>query len=296
MTPAESSVCSPGDQSRTWRHLLEETISALGSEREARWLVEEASGLSGADLVLGGPVTARCGAYLSQMVGRRLAGEPLQYVLGRWGFRSLDLLVDRRVLIPRPETEQVVEWACAELAYVRSSRSPRHRPLVADLGTGSGAIALSVASETDAEVWATDASVDALDVARANLAGIGMFAATRVRMVSGWWWDALPGSLRGRLDLVVSNPPYVGSDEELPHEVSAFEPAMALRSGTDGLDAIRVILGSAGEWLAPSGVVVVEIAPSQVASVRALAHEGGAHEVEVRADLTGRDRAVVARW
>ncbi|GAC1535662.1 MAG: peptide chain release factor N(5)-glutamine methyltransferase [Acidimicrobiales bacterium] len=276
--------------------MLEEATSTLGSAREARWLVEEASGRSATDLVLGEHVTARCGAYLSQLVGRRLAGEPLQYVLGRWAFRSLDLFVDRRVLIPRPETEQVVEWAFTELAHVLVSRPARHRPLVADLGTGSGAIALSVASETGAEVWATDASVDALDVARANLAGIGTFAATRVRMVSGWWWDALPASLRGRLDLVVSNPPYVGTGEELPHEVAAFEPAIALRSGTDGLDAIRVILGSAGEWLAPSGVVVVEMAPSQVASGCELALDGGARQVEVRSDLTGRDRAVVARW
>ncbi|GAC1600087.1 MAG: peptide chain release factor N(5)-glutamine methyltransferase [Acidimicrobiales bacterium] len=296
MTSAQVSTYSPDDPGRTWREVLEETTAALGSAREARWLAEEAAGLSGPDLVLGGPVTARCGAYLSQMVDRRLAGEPLQYVLGRWGFRSLDLFVDRRVLIPRPETEQVVEWAFAELAHVLTCRPPRHRPVVADLGTGSGAIALSMASETDAEVWATDASSDALDVARANLAGIGTFAATRVRMVSGSWWDALPEALRGRLDLVVSNPPYVGVGEDLPHEVAAFEPAVALRSGPDGLDAIRVILGSAGEWLAPAGVVVVEMAPSQVASVRALARDAGARHVEVRSDLTGRDRAVVARW
>ena len=296
MTSAQVSTYSHDDRGRTWRDVLEETTAALGSAREARWLVEEAAGLSGSDLVLGGSVTARCGAYLSQMVDRRLAGEPLQYVLGRWGFRSLDLFVDRRVLIPRPETEQVVEWAFAELAKVLTCRPPRHRPLVADLGTGSGAIALSMASETDAEVWATDASPDALDVARANLAGIGTFAATRVRMVSGSWWDALPEALRGRLDLVVSNPPYVGAGEDLPHEVAGYEPVVALRSGPDGLDAIRVILGSAGEWLAPSGVVVIEMAPSQVASVRALALDGGARYVEVRSDLTGRDRAVVARW
>ena len=296
MSAAPVSTASAGDPGRTWREVLEDTTAALGSPREARWLAEEASGLSGADLVLAGPVTARCGAYLSQMVSRRLAGEPLQYVLGRWGFRSLDLMVDRRVLIPRPETEQVVEWALAELGGVLASRPPRHRPLVADMGTGSGAIALSVASETVAEVWATDVSADALDVARANLAGIGTFAATRVRMVSGSWWDALPEALRGRLDLIVSNPPYVTAGEELPQEVAAFEPAVALRAGTDGLDALRVILGSAGEWLAPSGAVVVEMAPSQVVPVRALALDGGAREVEVRSDLTGRDRAVVARW
>ena len=122
------------------------------------------------------------------MVARRRAGEPLQYVLGSWGFRRLDLLVDRRVLIPRPETEQVVEVALELLAG-------RERPLVvADLGTGSGAIALSLARElpsTGVEVWATDISTDALDVARANLAGLGR-AAVNVRLAEGDWFGALP--------------------------------------------------------------------------------------------------------
>src|SRR5581483_11962387 len=154
------------------------------------------------------------------MVERRAAGEPLQYVLRRWGFRTLDLLVDPRVLIPRPETEVVVEVAIRELRRIDS-----RRPLVADLGTGSGAIALSIAVEVpDARVWATDASADALAVARANLAGIGSPAAKRVRIEQGSWFDALPAAFRGQFDVVVSNPPYIAAHEDLPPEVVDWEP------------------------------------------------------------------------
>src|SRR5688500_2404619 len=154
------------------------------------------------------------------MVERRAAGEPLQYVLGAWGFRSLDLYVDRRVLIPRPETEQVVEVALAELRALGAAK-----PLVVDLGTGSGAIALSIAPEVPtSQVWATDASPAALAVARANLAGIGR-AAARVRLEHGSWFAALPKLLQGRVDMVISNPPYVADGDTLPPEVADWEPA-----------------------------------------------------------------------
>ncbi|HVM63474.1 MAG TPA: peptide chain release factor N(5)-glutamine methyltransferase [Acidimicrobiales bacterium] len=279
---------------RTWRSVLDEVRGVLGSDADARWILEEASGYGRAELIvrLDEPVTARCGAYVSQMVERRLTGEPIQYVLGRWPFRDLELMVDRRVLIPRPETEQVVEWA------VQEARAIGDRDLVvADLGTGSGAIALALAKELPrAVVWATDVSADALDVARANTAGTGMWAATRVRLVEGWWWEALPGELRGALDLVVSNPPYIADEEPLPEEVDAWEPPVALRAGADGLDAARAITGGAGAWLRPGGVLVLEIAPSQAVAVLDLARGAGAAEAEVRRDALGRDRAVVARW
>ncbi len=142
--PASSAPSEPAVivDVRTWRSVLDEVRRALGSEADARWIIEEASGYGRAELVvrLDEPVTARCGAYVSSMVERRLSGEPIQYVLGRWGFRTLDLMVDRRVLIPRPETEEVVGWA------VEEARALGDRDLVvADLGTGSGAIALSLA-------------------------------------------------------------------------------------------------------------------------------------------------------
>ena len=265
----------------------------LGSPADARWLIEEASGYHSADLVvhLDEPATARSGAYLTAMVERRAGGEPLQYVLGRWGFRHLDLMVDRRVLIPRPETEQVVGWAL-------DSVEERGRPLlVADLGTGSGAIALSLATELPtAEVWATDVSADALDVARANLAGLGGTAATRVRLAAGSWWDALPPDLAGRLDLVVSNPPYVGEHDPLPVGVDAYEPRIALRSGPSGMDAISAIIGGAAGWLAPGGVLVVELAPAQAATTATLAAAAGATGTRIRIDALLRQRALVAQW
>jgi len=192
----------------TWRELEHRARARLGNEQEARWLVQQAAGRTGGEWMadLDERAPDRCLPYVEQMLERRAAGEPLQYVLGSWAFRRLDLSIDRRVLIPRPETEQVVEHAIAELTRLRlrTGKPPR----VVDLGTGSGAIALSIAVEVaGAEVWATDASEAALTVARANLAGVGGMAATRVRLVPGCWYDALPPELAGRVDLVVSNPP-----------------------------------------------------------------------------------------
>ena len=280
----------------TWSELLDEAAGVLGSKPDARRLVEEASGLEGAELVLAlnDTVPARSGAYLTRMVERRAAGEPLQYVIGRWGFRRLDLMVDRRVLIPRPETEQVVAWALDEARALQVSELA-----VADLGTGSGAIALSLAVELGpdvTEVWATDISADALDVTQANLAGIGTWAAPRVRVAEGSWWEALPETLAGRLHVVVSNPPYVADDEPLPAEVESFEPALALRGGREGLDAIRTIVAGAPRWLRRPGVLVVELAPGQAGAAVELARAAGAARAEIRADLAGRDRALVAAW
>ena len=226
------------------------------------------------------------------MVERRGTGEPLQYVLGLWSFRRLELVVDRRVLIPRPETETVVEVALAELR-----RLGVERPLAVDLGTGSGAIALSIALEVPAaRVWGTDRSEDALAVARANLAGMGSRVATRVRLAAGDWFDALPDELRHQVDLVVANPPYVGDDEALPPEVADWEPPGALLAGPTGLAAVAEILAGAPAWLRRPGVVVVEIAPHQADRAVALAWAAGFTTVEVRPDLSGRLSALVGRY
>ncbi|HZQ26652.1 MAG TPA: peptide chain release factor N(5)-glutamine methyltransferase [Acidimicrobiales bacterium] len=276
----------------TWRELLDEATERLGSKTDARRIVERASGNDGADFWTGldDAVTTRAVAFFDSMVERRATGEPLQYVLGSWGFRSLDLYVDRRVLIPRPETEQVVEVALAEL---RRLEAPK--PLVVDLGTGSGAIALAIASEVPtAKVWATDASADALAVARANLAGIGR-AGARVRLEHGDWFDALPGLVQGRVDLVVSNPPYVADDDELPGEVADWEPAAALKSGPTGLEHVTLILEAAPLWLTRPAGVVLEIAPHQASEATRIAHDAGFTDVVVEPDLAGRARALVAR-
>ncbi|MDP9442413.1 MAG: peptide chain release factor N(5)-glutamine methyltransferase, partial [Actinomycetota bacterium] len=202
----------------TWRDLLVRAAARLGSQADARRLVERASGSEGTSYLvrLDEPVPPRALPFFDDLVERRAAGEPLQYVLAQWGFRRLDLYLDRRVLIPRPETEMVVQVALAELAPLR--RSPG--PTVVDLGTGSGAIALSIALEApESRVWGTERSVEALAVARANLAGLGTLAGRRVRLAEGSWFDPLPPLLAGHVDLVVSNPPYVADGEALPPEV-----------------------------------------------------------------------------
>jgi release factor glutamine methyltransferase len=291
--------------------LLDEAAAALTpvvgdrAAVEARWIVCEASGFDPAELVLAADEAApsRGVQAVDAMVTRRVRGEPLQYVLGNWEFRGIDLMLDPRVLIPRPETEVVAQIAIDELART-GARTGKGDPWsaglteysIADLGTGSGALALAlVTTLPDAAVWATDASEDSLVVARANLSSIG-FAATRVRVVHGDWFDALPLELRGELRLVVSNPPYVSEAEfaELPTEVAAYEPGRALVSGPTGLECLEVIVRDAAQWLRPDGVLVCEHAPHQADAVRDLARAAGFTRVEVRPDLTGRDRALVA--
>jgi release factor glutamine methyltransferase len=278
----------------TWRELLVETAEKLGSDTEARWVCQEASGLDGAEwaLGLGTLATQRGVARLDAMVARRTAGEPLQYVLGHWPFRGLDLLIDRRVLIPRPETEQLVDVA------LRLARAMTPPLAVADLGTGSGAIALALANELPlgtVTVWAGDASEAAVGVARANLAGIGR-AAVHVRLARGSWYDALPPDLAGSLDLVVSNPPYVATgDPEVDEVVRGWEPADAVFAGDDGLDALRVVIGGARTWLKPAGALVCEIGAGQADTVVELATAAGLASVDVEPDAAGHARFLVAR-
>jgi release factor glutamine methyltransferase len=280
----------------TWRGLHRAASTRLGSELDARRILEEAAGAEPGEWVtlLDDTPVARQAAAFDRMVDRRAAGEPLQYVVGHWGFRRLDLMVDRRVLIPRPETEQVVEVALREVRRVRARE--RRRVRCADLGTGSGAIALSLADEApDVEVWATDVSADAIDVARANLVGTGSALAGRVHLREGDWFDALPAELRGGLDLLVSNPPYVAEADDLPDEVTAWEPARALVAGPSGTESLAHLLAAAVGWTAPDGAIVLEIAPHQALSVADLAWAQGWIDVEVHPDLAGRDRAISAR-
>ncbi|MCU1346912.1 MAG: protein-(glutamine-N5) methyltransferase, release factor-specific [Acidimicrobiia bacterium] len=285
----------------SWRALWVETARRLAdvatdSNIEARWICQEVGGFEALEWAtsLDEPVGHRAVARLDAMVSRRLAGEPLQYVLGSWSFRQLDVMVDRRVLIPRPETEEVVGVALE----VAATLGPQL--VAADLGTGSGVIALSLAAELprrwSVEVWGTDRSLEALDVARANLAGIPGWAGTRVRLASGSWFEALPRELRGRLDLLVSNPPYIAASEVLPPEVVQWEPHQALISGPTGLEAIETILDEARPWLSARGAVVLEIGAGQGESAPRLAHDLGYHGATVVADIAGRPRCLVASF
>jgi release factor glutamine methyltransferase len=283
----------------SWRELLTEATQRLGAAglpsaaTDARRIVADVAGVRDTELllVLDELVTERGMARYDDLVQRRSTGEPLQYVLGSWSFRTLDLMVDARVLIPRPETETLVEVALAQLDLLGG----RDRPTtVVDLGTGSGAIGLSVAAErVRSTVWITDVSPDALEVARANIAGLGR-AGARVRAVAGSWFEALPDELRHAVDLIVTNPPYVATVAELPAEVRDWEPAGALWSGADGLDDIRLLVRDSGDWLVDDGVFVCELSPEQADAAVELAAVHFA-DVHVAADLTGRDRALVAR-
>ena len=280
-----------------WREVLAETearvVAAGLPAQEAHWIVEEASG-SGPGGGLDDPVTARGMTHHDAMVGRRLAGEPLQYVLGHWAFRRLDLMVDPRVLIPRPETEVVAELALAEVDRVAVGRTDS--PVrVADLGTGSGAIGLSIAAErTGTRVWCTDVSLDALAVARANCAGLGQ-PAQRVTLAEGSWFEALPTELESSFDVVVANPPYVDRAGDLPVEVVGWEPAESLFADRDGRADLETLVDGAQTWLTPGGALVLEMSPDQVGDLAARAREVGFDEVEIHLDLTGRDRVMVAR-
>jgi release factor glutamine methyltransferase len=257
---------------------------------DARRLVEEASGHDGAEamLHLDETPTARSMAYFDGMLARRVAGEPLQYVVGRWGFRSLDLLVDRRVLIPRPETEEVAGAAIEEARRIGARR-------VVDLGTGAGGIALSMAVELPGvEVWATDVSSDAIDVARANLAGIGR-AGARVQLRVGSWYEALPDDLRGTIDVIAANPPYVPDTAQLPPDVADWEPDVALYSTSKGTDHPAAVIDGALAWLARPGVLVMEHAAWMGEEMVARALAAGFDEATYHHDLSQRERYIVAR-
>lgn len=282
------------DGTVTWRTLLADTAAVLGGRHQARWMCEVASGLDGRDFTdaLDEPAMQRMVAHLDAMLARWRDGEPLQYVLGSWQFRRIELMVDPRVLIPRPETEWVCETA---LAIAQTLAAPR---TIVDLGTGSGAIGLSLAAELPigtTTVWLVDVSPDALDVARANLAGVGRVASA-VQVVEGSWFDCLPKSLRGNLDLVVANPPYIAEcDQQVEPSVRRWEPHIALFSGPDGLDDIRAITVAAPHWLRAGGWLVMEIGHEQGGAVVQLLRANGFVQIEIRPDLAGRDRIAVAQ-
>ena len=275
----------------TWRELMASTAEVLNDAPMARWLCEHASGLDAEEFVaeLDELVNARSGIHLDAMIRRVLDGEPVQYVMGRWAFRYLDLMVDQRVLIPRPETELMVDVV---LRHVGASKGPF---TMADLGTGSGAVGLSLLYElplNSATVWMTDMSHDAIDVARANAAGIGRPAAG-ARFEVGSWWDALPSDVAGLFDVVVSNPPYIArGDSEVESSVNDWEPHSALFSGDDGLDDIRIIAADAPYWLRSGGLLVVEMGYTQASVVTSLMSAAGFIDVTVHHDLAGHDRFV----
>lgn len=215
------------------------------------------------------------------LCARRLRGEPLAYLVGEKEFFGLMLAVDDRVLVPRPDTETLVEWALQVLAG-------REAPAVIDLGTGSGAIALALKHQrADARIEAVDRSDAALAVARANGERLDLVVTWR----SGHWLAGAGHSY----DLVVSNPPYIRADD--PHlRALTHEPLVALAAGDDGLQDLRAIVATAPAHLAPGGWLLLEHGWDQAAPVRALLAAAGFDQVGSRQDLAGIDRCSGGRW
>lgn len=251
-----------------------ELLLAEALQRDRAWLMAHAVDAAPADAE----------RRFHELIEARAAGRPVAYLLGHRGFWTLDLEVSPEVLIPRPETELLVEAALQRLAPGQPLR-------VVDLGTGSGAIALAIAAERpEADVLATDASAGALAVAQANAHRLGL---DRVRFLPGDWYAPLAGE---RFDLVVSNPPYIADDD--PHVGIGdlrFEPRAALVSGSDGLDALRIIAAGAPAHLVDGGWLLVEHGHQQGAAVRALLAAAGLGRVQTLQDLEGRDRITLAQ-
>ncbi|GIW70893.1 MAG: release factor glutamine methyltransferase [Planctomycetota bacterium] len=294
-------AAAPGGGPWTVRAVLAAAAQALAhrgiaeARLDAEWLLAHALGLGRLDLYLqmDRPLTGPERARYRAAVRRRLAREPLAYITGSAAFYSLELQVDRSVLVPRPETELLVDRALEVLR----ARPPGAPPaLAADVGTGSGAIAIALArfgGERLAEVHAIDLSAEALALARANVERHGLSG--RVVLHQG----DLVGPLApwaGRLALLVSNPPYVAEHERsaLPPEV-LHEPPAALFAGPDGLAVIRRLLAAAPAVLAPGGTVLVEIGWRQGAAVLALARAAGLAEPRLHRDLEGHERVLEAR-
>ena len=219
---------------------------------------------------------------------RRVAGEPLAYIVGEKEFFGLALRVDARVLVPRPDTETLVEWA---LECLRAPGVPA-APSVLDLGTGSGAIALAIAHSLQADgrqgkVTAVDASADALEVARGNAARLGL----KLDFIESHWLE----KVGGHFHLIVSNPPYIASAD--PHlEALAYEPLAALAAGEDGLDDIRAIARQAPDSLLPGGWLLLEHGYDQAEAVCALLAREGFVQVQSRLDLAGIARCSGGLW
>ncbi|MEZ4571108.1 MAG: peptide chain release factor N(5)-glutamine methyltransferase [Thermomicrobiales bacterium] len=268
------------------RKLLESVSETPGLDADV--LLEHVTGLDRAGLFARStePLDHVAVERYQSLLERRLAGEPVAYMIGSRSFRTIDLIVDARVLVPRPETELLVEAGLAALSGMAGKRR------VLDLGTGSGAIALALAAELPVDhqpeisIVASDISQDALDVARTNRTALGLD--DRVELIQSNLFDRVAGCF----DVVLANLPYLRQDQR--HRSTAREPELALFAGDDGLDQYRRMFAGISKHLSEGGFVAVEIDPDQSAAVRGLADASIGGAVVVLKDLAGLDRAVAA--
>lgn len=268
-------------------------LSEKGDENpliSTRWLLSDATGLGFMELYtdIDRPLSIEERAVLRESVKRRAAGEPLQYIVGKVGFRYIEVIVESGVLIPRPETEVLVSAALEQL--------PQTEPLlIADLCTGSGCIACSVAQErADARVIATDISAKAVSLARRNARSLGL--EDRVEVIQCSLGEGLDAELLGTFDAIIANPPYVPTAilATLPKEVSTYEPPEALDGGADGLDLFRAMTLWASAALSDSGILAVELHETTLDTAASLAEDAGFVKTRIYEDLAGRPRVLVA--
>ncbi len=276
-----------------------EAMAADISVAEVEWLLQEWAGLDRLTLRLGSfqnQSTVKLQvpwSQLTQLWQRRVTERvPIQYLTGVVGWRHFSLKVSPAVLIPRPETELMVDFVSSAVASSARSLAQGHW---VDLGTGSGAIALGLAENlTNATIHAVDCSAAALAIARQNAETVGL--ANRVQFYSGSWWEPL-GFLEGQVSGMVSNPPYIPSEmmSTLQPEVTQHEPHLALDGGRDGLDCIRHLIETAPTYLHSGGVWLVEMMAGQAESVAQMLHNQGSYcQIEILPDLAGIERFAIA--
>jgi release factor glutamine methyltransferase len=264
-------------------------LDAAGIETarlDAEILMAAACGGSRSEVIAGLRLrTSEAVERFRRFISRREKREPLPYIVGHREFYSLNLIVSPAVLIPRPETEAIVDAALAVL-----SKNPKAHVL--DLGTGSGCIALAIAANAScARIVATDVSAAALEIARLNAERLGL--SDRVDFRCGDLFDAVD---RARFDLIVSNPPYVEEAAALEPEISRFEPPVALYAGADGLEFYRRMAGTVRDHLEPGGNLIVEVGAGQAEPVADLLRKSGAVEILIGRDLAGISRVVRAQF
>lgn len=262
---------------------------------DAERLLGDVLGLTRLELYLhhDRPLTPEETDRFRALVKRRGAGEPLQTLIGETGFYSRSFKVEPGVFIPRPETELLVERCVALLTGGASSLLA---PVAVEIGCGTGVIAVSLAAEIPRlRVWATDVNPRAVALTETNARRLGV--AARVEALEGRGFAPLPSALRGGVHLLVSNPPYVASGviPTLAREVAEHDPREALDGGADGLDAYRALAAQAGAWLAPDGLLALEIGHDQAETVPALFVDAGFRDLRVQEDYNGLPRTVTGR-